>query len=652
MIPQETIDLILDTARIDDVVSDFVTLKRRGASFVACCPFHNEKTPSFYVTPSKGIYKCFGCGKAGNAVGFVMEQEHCSYIEALRYLASKYHIEIVEEEESAEQIAQRQRHESLMLVMEFAQKFYAGSLKSGEGLNVGHAYYKSRGLEDQTIEEYGLGWAPSSRTALYDAALAAGYKEEYLIEAGLCLKYDDGRVVDRFHERITFPIHSLNGRTIAFSCRTLKTGDVAKYVNSPDTPLYDKSRSLYGIFLAKSEIARQDRCYLAEGNVDVVTMHQTGITNVVASCGTALTIQQVRIIKKFTQNVVVMYDGDAAGIHAAQKAISLFLSEGMNVSLLLFPAGDDPDSYCRSHTLAEVQDFLQRSEMDFVTYLYETGKDRVNDPVKRSGLINEVADAISCIPDAVRRSVFVDTAAAKLGISPDALFERINVTRGRKREEQAKADLRERRYQENIPDYIPAESGAPVRSSLENMTLAKAESDLLFFLLTHGRDELDFESDSEYYSGSEDEKPTVADFIRDAIDSDGSRMANSLYRRTYDSYFANYDAGLGQDEIVQRLLSSEDREVADLAGQLSIEKYQLTVKNFEAAMTATSSWLVSFVPKSIIYYNERRIQDAIDKLRASLAGGSDEMAVMQKMVKLQAAQRRIKQKLGRDKKIK
>lgn len=652
MIPQETIELILDTARIDDVVSDFVSLKRRGASFVACCPFHNEKTPSFYVTPSKGIYKCFGCGKAGNAVGFVMEHEHCSYVEALRYLASKYHIEIVEEQESAEQIAQRQRHESLMLVMEFARKFYSDALEGGEGRNVGYAYYRTRGLEDGTIADFGLGWAPSGHTALYDAATAAGYKEEYLIEAGLCLKYEDGRVVDRFHERVTFPIHSLNGRTIGFSCRTLKTGDIAKYVNSPDTPLYDKSRSLYGIYLAKAEIARQDRCYLAEGNVDVVTMHQCGIANVVASCGTALTIQQVRIIKKFTQNVTVMYDGDAAGIHAAQKAISMILSEGMNVSLILFPDGDDPDSYCRRHTLAEVRQFLSENEMDFVTYLVNTGKDRLKDPVRRSGLINEVADAIACIPDAVRRSVFVDTAAESLGISGDAIFERINLTRGRQREEQAKEEMRQRRYQENIPDYVQQETQSTGPAIvLENPTLATAEADLLYFILTHGRDELDFESDSEYYSGSESDKPEVAAFIRDAIESDGSRMANSVYRRTYDAYFHSYDSGLTQEEIIQRLLSSQDREVAELTGQLAIEKYQLTVRNFEAEMTATSSWLVSYVPKSIICYSERRVQDAIDKLRASLGQADDELQVMQKIVKLQAAQRRIKQKLGREKKV-
>ncbi|MBP5336014.1 MAG: DNA primase, partial [Bacteroidales bacterium] len=305
MIPQETVNLILDTAQIVDVVSDYVTLKRRGASYVACCPFHNEKTPSFYVTPSKGIYKCFGCGKAGTAVGFVMEQEHCSYVEALRYLARKYNIEIVEEQESAEDIARRQRGESLLLVSDFARKFFTDQLKSGEGRAVGYAYFRSRGIEDETIARWSLGWAPSGRTALVDAARAAGYKDEYLLGAGLAVQNDDGTLSDKFRERVMFPIHSVSGRVIAFSGRTLRSDNPAKYVNSPETEIYVKSRNLLGIYLAKSAIAREDRCILVEGNVDVVMMHQLGITNVVASCGTSLTVEQVRLIKKFTENITI-----------------------------------------------------------------------------------------------------------------------------------------------------------------------------------------------------------------------------------------------------------------------------------------------------------------------------------------------------------
>ena len=317
MIPHETVDRILDAAQIADVVGDFVTLKRRGANFTACCPFHNEKTPSFYVSPSKGIYKCFGCGKSGTAVGFVMEHERLSYAEALKYLAKKYNIEVVEKEVSAEELALRQRNESLLLVSEFAGKFFQDSLSTEDGRTIGYAYFRSRGLEDETIRKYGLGWAPRNRTSLSEAARAAGYKEEFLIETGLSIKYDDGRLVDRFHDRVIFPIHSVSGRVIAFGGRTLRTDKtVAKYVNSPETEIYVKSRSLYGLYFAKSEISRLDRCILVEGYLDVLSMHQLGITNVVASSGTSLTVEQIRLIRKFTDNITIIYDGDGAGIKA------------------------------------------------------------------------------------------------------------------------------------------------------------------------------------------------------------------------------------------------------------------------------------------------------------------------------------------------
>ena len=393
MIPKETVDLILDTARVEEVVGDFVTLKRRGSSYVACCPFHNEKTPSFHVTPSKGIYKCFGCGKAGSAVGFVMEYEHMTYPEALRYLARKYNIEVKEEEESAEQIAARQRSESLMAVSEFARQFFSDQLQSPEGKAVGYRYYRNRGIEDTTIRQWSLGWAPSGKTALVDAARAAGYKDEYLVAAGLAIQQDNGSLVDKFRERVMFPIHSVSGRVIAYSGRTLKADNPAKYVNSPETEIYIKSRNLLGIYFAKSEIAKADRCILVEGNVDVVMMHQMGITNVVASCGTSLTEEQIRLIGKFTQNITIMYDGDKAGLHAAIRAISLILREGMNPRVVFLPDGDDPDSFSRKHTLEEIQAFIAEHEQDGIVFktdlmLSEAG----DDPLKKANLINEIAD--------------------------------------------------------------------------------------------------------------------------------------------------------------------------------------------------------------------------------------------------------------------
>ena len=663
MIPQATVDQILDAARIEEVVSDFVTLRRRGASLVACCPFHNEKTPSFYVTPSKGIFKCFGCGKAGSAVGFIMEHEHCSYVEALKYLAKKYHIEVQEREDSPEELAQKQKSESLMLVSDFAQKFFSDNLKTAEGRALGLQYLHSRGLDDNTIARFGLGWAPSAKSALADAAIAAGFKAEYLIETGLCIRYDDGRLVDRFHERVMFPIHSVSGRVIAFSGRTLKSDtNIAKYVNSPETPIYVKSRALYGLYLAKASIARYDRCYLAEGNVDVVSMHQLGIDNVLASCGTSLTEEQIRIIKKFTENVTVMYDGDKAGIHAALRAIGMILKEGMNVRLLLFPDGDDPDSYCRKHTLEEVRSFIAANEEDFLSYMIRVNPLGDGDPLKRAKLINDIADTIALIPDAVKRSVYLSSAAQQLGIEANVILDRISSTKNRLMEEEAKLEERRRRRTEAglDPDFDAQSPGAdqqlPQKAEqlsmdalLVNKAVAPAEKDLLFFMLTHGTEVLDFETDSDYYSGSENDKPLVAEFIRMALE-EGNEFLNPVLERTYLAYMEAYDEGHSQEEILHRLINSPDRKVAFVAAELSIERYQLTVKAFEDALTTTSTWLVMYVPRAILCYHESRLNYSISELRGQLAQSSDidrQERILQEMMSLQAALAKVKAKLGR-----
>lgn len=660
MIPQETVSLILDTAKIEDVVGDYVTLKRRGANYVACCPFHNEKTPSFYVSPSKGIYKCFGCGKSGTAVGFVMEEEHCSYVEALRYLAKKYHIEIQEEEESAEEIARRQRSESLLLVSEFAEKFFVSQLDTDEGRAVGRAYFRKRGLEDETVRKFGLGWAPSGRTALVDAALAAGYKMEYLLAAGVAVRHDDETVSDKFRERVMFPVHSVSGRVVAFSGRTLRSDNPAKYVNSSETEIYIKSRNLLGIYFAKSEMSRLDECILVEGNIDMVMMHQLGIRNVVASCGTSLTVEQIRLIRKFTENVTIMYDGDSAGIHAALRGITMVLSEGMNVKVVLLPDGDDPDSFCRKHTLEEVRSFMASSEQDFISFKSELLlREAGGDPLKRANLINDIADTIAAIPDPVKRSTYVAATAERFKVESSILFDRIVVTRRKMLEEKSREEFRENRRRE-AEDRSASSSGQPaeVRQGTaerawteENRTLAAAERDLLCFLLTHGCDELDFESDSEYYSGDESCKPTVCDFIRDALESDGTKMANSAYAAVYDAYTGLYDRGLPQDVIVKTLLDSQDRRIAAVTAELSAEKYRLSVSALKDAMTTVPSWLVAQLPKTIMLYAERRIQDRINGIRRSLVEADEQtqIGLLQEMKRLRDAQLRIKKKTGREK---
>lgn len=635
MIPQDTVDLILDTAQIADVVSDFVTLKRRGANFVACCPFHNEKTPSFYVSPSKGIYKCFGCGKAGSAVGFIMEHEHCSYSEALHYLARRYNIEIVEKEESAEEIVLKQRRESLLLVSEFAQKYYTEQLSSGEGRSVGYAYYQTRGIEDATIARFGLGWAPSGKRTFTDAALAAGYKLEYLVAAGLSVQHEDGSVTDKFRERVMFPVHSVSGRVVAFSGRTLHADNPAKYVNSPETEIYIKSRNLLGIYFAKSEISRQDKCILVEGNVDMVMMHQLGIGNVVASCGTSLTIEQIRLIHKFTENVTIMYDGDSAGIHAALRGIDLVLAEGLNVKIVLLPDGEDPDSYSRKHTLEEVKSFIAANEKDFIAFKTELLlADAAGDPLKKANLINDIADTIAEIPDPVKRSVYIDDTAQKFGIESSILFERVGRTRRQTPDSPAKVN------------YVVEEAGSvPV----ENKLVAQTEKEVLRFLLKYGCEYLEFESDSEYYSGSEEDKKTVADFIAEALVD--SEMYNSSFKELYEAYYDLYYEGYDNDTITRRLINSENRNMADLAVELSTDKYQLTIKAFENSLTTTSSWLVAQVPRAILAYQEKRLQFRIEELCKSLAQAQagEDLKIMQEMMKLQTAQKRINLMLGREK---
>lgn len=708
MIPQDTVNKILDSAQIVDVVSDFVSLKRRGANFIACCPFHNEKTPSFYVSPAKGIYKCFGCGKSGTAVGFVMEHENMTYVEALKYLARKYGIEVKEKEETPEEIAARQRSESLLLVLDYTEQFFQKSLDTPEGKSIGYAYFRSRGLEDATIRKYGLGWAPKVGNALATEALSKGYKEEFLTTTGVCIKRHDGSLCDKFYDRVIFPIHSVSGRVIGFGGRTLrsdyKTANIGKYVNSPQSEVYDKSSTLYGIYFAKSEIVRQNKCYLVEGYLDVLSMHQLGITNVVASSGTSLTIPQIRLIKKFTDNVTVMYDGDSAGIHAALRGIDLILKEGLNVRVVLIPDGDDPDSYSRKHSLEEVQSFLKSAEKDFIVFktdllLGQAG----DDPLNKAGLINDITDTLALVPDQIKRAVYVQMTSQKFGIGEDAIYSRITDTRQKMLENERKEAERERMRAEReearvnanvaeanagapseplpvdygepvegidggyIPEgYLPPEEvGEPAAEApetpkvtseegilLENPVMAPSEKELLVLILKYGLETLDFETDSEYYD--KNEKFTVADFIRDAID--GREFANTVYRRTYNEYFRLYDgdATLTQDDIIRKIMDGPDRVMATLTGDLTQDKYLLTVKNFADSMTSLSSFLVINVPRAILVYNSKIVRmqeiEISEKLNAMRHGECPEeemMALLEKFQKTAALRKKITERLGR-----
>ena len=694
MIPQDTVNKILDTAQIVEVISDFVSLKRRGANYVACCPFHNEKTPSFSVSPTKGIYHCFGCGKTGSAVRFVMEHESMSYVEALKYLAKKYGIEVREKEETPEEIASRQRRESLMLVLDYTEKFFQESLRTQEGRNLGYAYFKSRGLEDSTIEKYGLGWSPMKGTALCEKAIEDGYKPEYLVATGVCIQKDDGSLVDKFRERAMFPIHTVSGRIIGFGGRTLRSDykerNIGKYVNSPQTEVYDKRTTLYGIYFAKSEIARRDRCILVEGYLDVLSMHQLGITNVVASSGTSLTVEQVNLIRKFTENVTIMYDGDAAGIHAAERGIGLCLKGGLNVRVVLIPDGDDPDSFARKHTLEEVKSFIEENERDFISYRTDQLiGDAGSDPVRRSNLVNEIAGTLALIPDQVKRAMYVQDVSVKFNIDESLVYSKINEAVRAMREEERKEEMRRQRALEagsqasaegGIGDGAQPAGGdgynaggdagqergynlsgnaggaAPRPEPLyEDPLLLPSEKELTGLILNHGMSELEFETDSEYYDP--EGFVTVADFIRDGLEVDGHQFSNSILRKIYDEYFDLYDSSpdMTQEDIVRTILNGEDTRVADEAASMLSMRHELTVSGLRNSMTATSSFLVLTVPKAILVYKLQRVKkqelelaSALQKLRKQ--GGDnirEQFDILQQVQKLNNIRKTISERLGR-----
>lgn len=694
MIPQDTVNKILDTAQIVEVISDFVSLKRRGANYVACCPFHNEKTPSFSVSPTKGIYHCFGCGKTGSAVRFVMEHESMSYVEALKYLAKKYGIEVREKEETPEEIASRQRRESLMLVLDYTEKFFQESLRTQEGRNLGYAYFKSRGLEDSTIEKYGLGWSPMKGTALCEKAVEDGYKPEYLVATGVCIQKDDGTLVDKFRERAMFPIHTVSGRIIGFGGRTLRSDykerNIGKYVNSPQTEVYDKKTTLYGIYFAKSEITRRDRCILVEGYLDVLSMHQLGITNVVASSGTSLTVEQVNLIRKFTENVTIMYDGDAAGIHAAERGIGLCLKGGLNVRVVLIPDGDDPDSFARKHTLEEVKSFIEENERDFISYRTDQLiGDAGSDPVRRSNLVNEIVGTLALIPDQVKRAMYVQDVSVKFNIDESLVYSKINEAVRAMREEERKEEMRRQRALEagsqasaegGIGDGAQQSGGDGYNAGgdagqdrgynlsgnaggaasrpeplYEDPLLLPSEKELTGLILNHGMSELEFETDSEYYDP--EGFVTVADFIRDALEVDGHQFSNSIMRKIYDEYFDLYDSSpdMTQEDIVRTILNGEDTRVADEAASMLSMRHELTVSGLRNSMTATSSFLVLTVPKAILVYKLQRVKKqelelaaALQKLRKQ--GGDnirEQFDILQQVQKLNNIRKTISERLGR-----
>ena len=664
MIDRATVEKILDATEIVDVISDFVTLKRRGANYIACCPFHNEKTPSFSVSPSKGIFKCFGCGKAGSAVTFVMEHEQMTYPEALKYLARKYGIEVHEQEESAEDTADRLKRESMIAVSEFASRFYADALfNTSEGHSVGLSYFRQkRGFSDETIRKFGLGWSPSGRSfagepaaaTLPRTALQNGYKAEYLLSTGLCYEHG-GELVDKFRERVIFPIHSLSGRVIAFGGRTLREDKaVAKYLNSPESDIYHKSRSLYGIYFAKSAIAREQKCYLVEGYTDVISMHQAGIENVTASSGTSLTTDQIRLIKRFTNNVTVLYDGDAAGIKASLRGINMLLEEGMIIKVVLLPDGEDPDSFARSHTRQEILDFLSEHETDFIEFKYDLLSSTIErDPIRKAELIRDIIDTIAVIPDQIARSVYIEQCAQRLGMKEDVLFAEVARVR-RKRIESGQFEQRRREEAETraraaaeavAEPSSEAETGVPggtASAVVDDVALKPvpllepAERELLYYLLKFGEYSLSFAENQVYGAEAPVLRITVAEYISAQLQDDDLTLQNPLYRRIYDLYFtyraqlleedgseAAVQPEVLQERLMRRFVNSEDPQVTTTVLDITVVKYEINVKEYLRSQIPERNTIDINVPKAVLVYKLKYVEHTCSQLMESLGHSSD-----------------------------
>ena len=565
MIDRPTIERILDAAHIVDVVQEFVPLKKRGANFLGLCPFHNEKTPSFTVSPSKEIFKCFGCGKVGNSVNFVMEHEHLTYPEALKYLAKKYHIEVVEKELSQDEIDKQNERESLLVVTAYASRQFMENLfQTDEGISVGLTYFRERGFRQDTLKKFEVGYSFEKRDGFTKKALEDGYRQDYLVKTGLTIQHEE-RVFDRFSSRVMFPIHSLSGQVLGFGGRILKSDPKsAKYLNSPESEIYHKSRILYGIYQARKTITEEDRCYLVEGYTDVMSLHESGIENVVASSGTSLTQEQVRLIKRFTQNITILYDGDAAGIKASIRGIDIVLEEGMNVKIVLLPDGEDPDSYSKKKSNEEFTKYIKDNETDFIRFKTSLLLSEANnDPVKKADLIRDVVKSIAVIPETITRTVYIKECSTLLEVAEPILYHEVNKLR------QQKSFQDRNRYPapEDLPVPPPVIT-KPVRP--ETITLY-SEKEIIRLLLKFG--DMEFEKIINKEDGRE-ETVTIADYIVREIVSDDLAFDNQVCARIFDEIKFHVDHGLFTGD--KQFVKHEDPEISSLSADLLADSHELS----------------------------------------------------------------------------
>lgn len=557
MIDRATVQKILDTARIEEVVGDFVALKRRGVNYIGLCPFHNEKTPSFTVSPAKNICHCFGCGKGGSPVNFIMEYEHLSYVDALRYLAKKYGIQIVEKELTQEEMEKRNDRENMLAANKFALEFFQNSLlETPEGQNVGLAYFRERGFRDDTIKKFCLGYSPESFDALCKAAQKAGLNAKCLTDVGLCFPNQRGGLTDRFHGRVMFPVHSVSGQIVAFGGRIMKKAEnTGKYVNSPESEIYHKSNELYGLYFAKSAIQKCDVCYLVEGYADVISMHQAGVENVVASSGTSLTTGQIRLIHRFTSNIIVLYDGDAAGIHASIRGIDMLLEEGMNVEVLLLPDGEDPDSFARSQDSTQFIDFINRNKTNFITFktnllLSEAG----NDPIKRASLIGDIVDSISVIPDKIQQAIYIKECANKFLMREEVLVQEVA--------KRQKSRLAAKQTGTAVTADNTAIEGAAIGQKSAYPATYKEERQLLRYIIRHGLEPIEIQTNGETV------QMAVIDYIAGSIEADEIPFQYPLHIQMLE------EALQQEGDLRTYFLNHPDVTVQNYAFTLSEDKYE------------------------------------------------------------------------------
>lgn len=585
MIPQDTVDKILEAARIEEVVGDFVSLKRRGTSLLGLCPFHNEKTPSFNVSVAKGIYKCFGCGKGGDSVRFIMDHEKAAYPDALRFLANKYNIEIAEVESSPEEQAISNRRESLYIVSAYAAKFFhQHMMQTEEGNNIGLSYFRERGFREDIIRKFELGYSPDAWSALSEKAVSDGYNIQFLEETGLTIRKDNDKIYDRFRGRVMFPIHSFTGRVIGFGGRTLKTDKaVPKYVNSPESDIYHKSNVLYGLFFAKKAMRDEDNCYLVEGYADVLSVNQAGIENVVASSGTSLTVEQIRLIGRFTKNITILYDGDAAGIKASLRGLDMILEEGLNVKVVSFADGHDPDSYVQKYGSSAFKTYIEQNKKDFI--LFKTSillKDAGTDPIKKAGMIREVVESIAKIPDSIKASVFLRECSSLLQIEERSLISELNKMRLGKAKKESFAP----RQEEMPPEDLFGEPGSSPSEGIDSDE--HQEKEIIRLLLNYGHELVHWDGITDTY---------IAPYVI-------SNLSDVSFDNTLcDLVFAEYKLKLEAGDLpsVQDFIKHSNRQIADLTISLVSSPYMLS-----------ENW----VAKRKIY-----VKDEKDNLRATILGG-------------------------------